>query len=115
MGEGTPGGREAAIRYLSQAVQSGSDMASDYRNLASLLAQAGRTTEAITLVKLGIKLNPYDQRLYQALAAIDISAHRYPEALAAMKTDLDLFPEDDFMRSLVEKAQENVSPSASPE
>ena len=42
---------------------------------------------------------------------LDISAHRYPQALAAMKKDLELFPEDDFMRSLIEKAQENSVPS----
>jgi len=28
-----------------------------------------------------------------------------------MKKDLELFPEDDFMRSLVQKAQENSAPS----
>jgi hypothetical protein len=112
MSEGTPEGKGAAIQYLSRAVQLGSDSASDYRNLGSLLAQAGRTSEAIELMELGVKLNPYDERLYKALAALDISAHRYPQALAAMKRDLELFPEDDFMRSLIEKAQENTAPSA---
>ncbi|HEV2382961.1 MAG TPA: hypothetical protein VG206_24610 [Terriglobia bacterium] len=111
MSEGTPEGKDAAIRYFSQAVQLGSNSASDYRNLGSLLAQAGRTTEAVTLMELGVKLNPHDERLYRALAVLDISAHRYPQALAVMKKDLELFPEDDFMRSLIQRVQEKVAPS----
>jgi len=111
MSEGTREGKDAAMRYLSRAVQLGSNSVSDYQNLGSLLAEAGRTQEATTVVELGIKLDPYDERLYKALAVLDISAHRYPQALAAMKKDLELFPEDDFMRSLIEKAQENARPS----
>jgi len=84
---------------------------SDYQNLSSLLAEAGRTQEATTVAELGIKLDPYDERLYKALAVLNISAHRYAQALAVMKKDLDLFPEDDFMRSLIEKAQQNSQPS----
>jgi hypothetical protein len=111
MSEGTAEGREAATQYFSRAVQLGSDSVSDYQNLGSLLAEAGRTQEAITVVELGIKLDPYSERLYKALAALNISVHRYPQALAVMKNDLELFPEDDFMRSLIQKAQENVPPS----
>ena len=111
MSEGTREGNEAATRYLSRAVQLGSSSVSDYQNLGSLLAEAGRTQEATAVVEMGIKLDPYDERLYKALAVLDISAHRYPQALAVMKKDLELFPEDDFMRSLIQKAQENVPPS----
>jgi hypothetical protein len=106
LSEATPEGKEAALQYLSRAVQLGSNSAPDYENLGSLLAQAGRTEEAITVVESGLKLDPYDEQFYKALAALDIAAHRYPQALAAMKKDLEVFPEDDFMRSLLEKAQE---------
>lgn len=112
LSEATPEGKEAALQYLSRAVQLGSNSAPDYENLGNLLAQVGRTPEAITVVESGIQLDPYDERLYKALAALDISAHRYPQALAAMKKDIELFPEDDFMRSLLEKAQELPPPSA---
>jgi hypothetical protein len=111
MSEGTRERKDAAMRYLSRAVQLGSNSVSDYQNFGSLLAEAGRTPEATTVVEMGIKLDPYDERLYKALAVLDISAHRYPQALAVMKKDLELFPEDDFMRSLIEKAQENAQPS----
>jgi hypothetical protein len=111
MSEGTREGNDDATRYLSRAVQLGSDSVSDYQNLGSLLAEAGRTQEATAVVEMGIKLDPYDERLYKALAVLDISAQRYPQALAVMKKDLEMFPEDDFMRSLIQKAQENVPPS----
>jgi hypothetical protein len=111
MSEGTPEGKDAATRYFSRALQLGSSSVSDYQNLGSLLAEAGRTQEATTVVELGIKLDPYDERLYKALAVLSISAHRYAQALAVMKKDLELFPEDDFMRSLIGKAQESTPPS----
>ena len=112
MSEDTPAGKDAAIKCLARAVQLGSNSASDYESLGTLLGQAGRTTEAITVVESGLKLDPYNERLYKALALLDIRAHRYPEALAAMKKDLEVFPEDDFMRSLVQKAQDPSAPSA---
>jgi len=110
--EGTPAGREAAIRYWSKAIQLGSSLAGDYENLGRLLADAGRASEAITIVELGIKLDPYDERLYQRLAQLDIATGRYPQALAVMRKDLELFPQDDFMRSLVKKAEQAELPSA---
>ena len=108
---GTPAGREAATRYWSQAIQLGSSAVGDYENLASLLADAGRTSEAITIAELGMKLDPYDERLYKRLAQLDIAGHRYPQALEVMKKDLELFPQDDFMRSLVKKAEQAEAPS----
>ena len=112
MSEGTARGKDAATEYLSRAVQLGSNSAMDYENLGSLLTQEGRTQEAIAVVESGIKLDPYDERLYKALAALYIALHRYSQALAIMKKDLELFPEDDFIRSLVKKAQDLPSSPA---
>ncbi|HKV38017.1 MAG TPA: tetratricopeptide repeat protein, partial [Blastocatellia bacterium] len=111
MSEGTPEGREAAIRYGSRAIQLGSSSSADYENLGSLLADSGRTSEAITILELGIRLDPYDERLYKRLAQLNISVHQYARALEAMKKDLALFPQDDFMRSLVKKAGQAEPPS----
>lgn len=104
---GTPEGREAAVRYLSQAIDLGSVTTTDFESLGDLLARSEHTADAIAVVERGIKLDPYDERLYKTLAFVNISAHRYPEALAAMKKALELFPEDDFMRELVRKAEQS--------
>jgi hypothetical protein len=106
LNEGTSAGKEAAALYWSRAIQLGSSSAADYENLGSLLAELGRTNEAITIFELGIKLDPYDERLYKHLAQLEITAHRYSQALEVMKKDLEFFPEDDFMRSLVKMAEQ---------
>jgi hypothetical protein len=111
MDAGTAAGREAATRYWSRAIQLGSSWAADYENLGTLLAESGRTSEAITIIELGIKLDPYDKRLYTRLAEIDIEAHRYAQAIEVVKKDLEFFPEDDFMRSLVKRVEQGESPS----
>jgi hypothetical protein len=116
MNEGTPEGRDAAIRYLSRAIELGSKSVTDYEYLASLLTQAGRGSEAIPLVERGIQLDPYNDRLYKALVRLDISPQRYTQALEAMKRALELFPEDDSLRSLVKKVEQAApSPSAGAE
>jgi tetratricopeptide (TPR) repeat protein len=115
MSEGTAGDKEAAIRLLSRAVQLGSSSVNDFEDLGSLLAASGRTLEAITIVEEGMKLDPYDERLYKSLALLNISAHRYAQALEAMRRDLQLFPQDDFVRELIRKAEGAASaPSNAP-
>jgi len=106
MSEATPEGRDRAIRYFERAIELGSNSIIDYEYLGSLLSQAGRVSDAILVVERGIKLDPYDERLYKSLALLNISAHRYAQALEAMKQGLGLFPEDDFLRSLVQKAEQ---------
>ena len=86
-------------------VKLGAASAADYESLGDLLGRSGRTTEAIATLESAIRLHPYSNRLYKSLALLCISARRYSEAIAAMKKELDLFPQDDFMRALLKKAE----------
>jgi hypothetical protein len=103
--DGTAGGQTAAIAYLTKAIERGSVVAADFETLVDLLTRAGRTSEALAMAQRGVDLNPYDQRLYKSLALLHITAHQYSDALAAMEKELELFPEDDFMRGLVKQAR----------
>ena len=103
--DGTAEGQMAAIAYLTKAIEHGSVAAADFETLIDLLTRAGRTSEALAMAQRGIDLNPYDQRLYKSLALLHITAHQYSDALAAMEKELELFPEDDFMRGLVKQAE----------
>jgi hypothetical protein len=103
--DGTTEGQTTAIAYLTKAIEHGSVAAADFETLVDLLSRAGRTSEALALAQQGIDSNPYDQRLYKSLALLNITARHYSDALAAMEKELELFPEDDFMRGLVKKAQ----------
>lgn len=114
IGKGTPEGREQAIRYLSRAVELGHPSAADYESLADLLGRSGRTREAIATLESAIRLYRYNSRLYKALALLHISTHEYSDALKVMKEELVLFPQDDFMRGLLKKAEAVQPASAAP-
>jgi hypothetical protein len=104
LGKGTPEGQEEAARYLSRVVELGRASTADYDSLADLLGRRGRTQEGIATLESAIQLYPYNSRLYKSLARLCITARRYSDAMAAMKRELDLFPQDDFMRTLLKKA-----------
>ncbi|MGH9432574.1 MAG: hypothetical protein ACRD3T_13615 [Terriglobia bacterium] len=100
-----------AAKDFKQAIAAGSTSAADYENLANLLANSGNTMEAISVLQHGITLNPYSSRLYKSLALRYVNVRQYAPALQTMKKDLDLFPEDSFMRGLIARA-ESVAPQS---
>ncbi len=103
--EGTPEGRAKALAYLSRAIERGSTTASDYQDLAEMLADQGKTDGAIKVLKKGIEIAPYTGTLYKSLALRYITIKDYPAALATMKKHLELFPEDSLMRKLVRQVE----------
>jgi len=109
-GRNTPEGNEKAMGYLDRAIQMGSLAPLDYEKLADLLRQAGRPVEAIAILRKGIGVNPYSQRLYKALALVYISQKLYEDAMDAMQKELEIFPEDSFMRMLLAKARPTPIP-----
>lgn len=107
----TPQGLAPAQEHLREALQQGSTLDSDYELYATLLARDGKVAEAVAALKRGIALNPYSTRLYKRLALDYIALHNYDEALTTMKAELNMFPEDSFIRSLVKRVE---SPGATP-
>ncbi len=105
VGKNTPESNSKAMDYLARAIQSGSLLGADFEKQAELLSQAGRAPEAIDALKRGIKVDPYHQRSYKALALLYISAKRYEEAIQVMRQELDAFPQDTFMRTLLKQAE----------
>ncbi|MGH9395553.1 MAG: tetratricopeptide repeat protein [Terriglobia bacterium] len=105
LARGTPGGLAAAKDDLGQAIGEGSTLHSDYEIDARLLARSGETAEAISILKRGIALNPYSPRLYKRLALLYIRTKDYGEALIVMKREIKIYPEDSFMRTLIQKAE----------
>jgi hypothetical protein len=103
--EDTPEGRAKALAYLSRAIERGSTTASDYQDYAELLADQGKTAEAIKILQKGIEIAPYTGTLYKSLALRYITIKDYPAALATMKKHLELFPEDSLMRKLVRQVE----------
>lgn len=106
---GTAEGLDEGQRDIAQAIADGSTLASDFELDANLLIRAGRIQEAIEVLKRGIDLNPYSTRLYKRLALAYIQIHQYDNALATMKQELKIFPEDSFMRMLVARVEGSAS------
>ena len=51
----------------------------------------------------GVALHPFTPVLYKMLAMRYIGLRQYPQAKETMQRYVDLFPEDAFMRGLLEK------------
>jgi hypothetical protein len=105
VGGNTAEAKPKAADYLRRAIQNGSHAALDFEKLADLLVEAAKPAEAITILKQGINDNPYSKRLYKALAVIYIAEKQYDDALRIMRRELEIFPEDSFMRTLLLKAE----------
>jgi tetratricopeptide (TPR) repeat protein len=103
--ENTPASLKAAEGYLTESLEEGSTEATDYEMLANILTGSGRSDEGIELLKKGIALNPYSIRLYKTLAVQYIKIKDYNNALGAMKREVEVFPQDSLMRSLVKKVE----------
>ena len=94
------------IELLSRAVERGSTRSSDYDALASLLAKNGRGQDAITTLGKGIQIFPYEKQLANHLTLLYISKQEYAQAMAVMRRNVTLFPEDDTMRKMLDMAQQ---------
>ena len=104
-GKNSPESASAAMDYLARAIESGSLLAIDFEKRAELLNRAGRPAEAIAVLKKGIGVDPYYQRSYKALALLFVSQKLYQEAMQVMRQELEIFPQDSFMRTLLQKGE----------
>jgi hypothetical protein len=105
--ENQPESLKAAAGYLAEVLQKGSNEPTDFEMMANLLEGSGKNREATELLKRGIERNPYSMRLYKTLALHYINAKEYDNALVIMKKELEIFPHDSLMRSLIKRVEEN--------
>jgi hypothetical protein len=95
----------AARDDLARAIKLGSTEPSDYEVYADALAQTGDIEGAIAVLKRGIAMDPYYSRFYKNLAMRYVAAKRYDDAFRIISQELDLFPEDSFMRKIYNMAR----------
>ena len=106
--EGTTGGYERAVKYLTLAIEAGSTTPSTFEDLADVLLAMDRVEESAEALKKGVDVSPFTPKLLKMLTLRYINLKRYAEATASMKRYVELFPEDDLMRGLLKQ----VSPGA---
>jgi hypothetical protein len=109
LGEDASG--ETAMAHLSRAIELGFLAPATFADLAEAQARAGRDTAAIETLQKGIEISPYSQLLQKSLVLRYIRLKRYDEAAKTLERYVELFPEDDFMRSLLLKGKGLAGPS----
>jgi hypothetical protein len=102
LAQDTADGRAAALRYLERAIQNGANAPADFERVATLLAAAGRTGDAVQPLELGIRLAPYDPTLYRQLAGVYLALGRASDQAAILGQANAIFPQDAAIRKLLE-------------
>ena len=96
---------QSAVGHLRRALQMGTPAATTYADLADALAHLGQTEEAISLIDQSIALDPYNPVTRKMLVIRLIEAKQYPKAHEALEHYLEIFPQDDFMRKMLARAE----------
>jgi len=99
------GNYEAATGHLRRALASGEPSATTYTDLADCLAHLGQTDEALTLLEKSVELDPFNPVTRKMQVVQLINAKQYTKAHEALKDYLEIFPQDDFMRQMLARAE----------
>ena len=94
--------------YFSRAIEVGSTRSDDFLALSEILVKEGEQAESEKVLLQGKSLFPYDERFYQKLCRLYISTNQYEKALNMLRDSNQLFPEDSFLRTLRQKAEQAV-------
>jgi hypothetical protein len=92
-----------AIRCLEDAIERGATNPADFEELAKLLVAVNRQSEAVNVLRQGMEVAPYDAELYRLSAQICFALDKMKEACEVAAKGRQKFPQDDAIRSLVEK------------
>ncbi len=98
-----------AVAHLRKALDLGFSSGTLYAGLADALARTGQLDEAVSVLKRGIQMEPYEPSLYKSLALRFITAKQYPQAKETLERHIELFPEDDFVRGLLARVDGHSS------
>lgn len=100
----SPEAAAGARQQLSRAIDGGYHAYTVYADLSDALARLGKLEDSVRVLADGVARHPYTPVLYKMLAMRSIALKRYPQAKQTMERYVELFPEDGFMRGLLEKA-----------
>jgi hypothetical protein len=99
------GDYQAAADHLRRALESGAPAATTYADLADAVEHLGKTDQALPLIEKAIELDPFNPVPRKMLVVRLIGAKQYAEAHEALEQYLEVFPQDDFMRQMLARAE----------
>jgi hypothetical protein len=99
------GDYQSAASHLRRALQSGAPTATTYADLADALAHLGQTEDALPLIEKAIDLEPFNPITRKMLVVRLVETRQYAKAQEALENYLEIFPQDDFMRKMLARAE----------
>jgi hypothetical protein len=99
------GDYQSAVVHLRRALAIRSNVETTYADLADALTHLGETEEALPLLERAIELNAFNPTTRKMLVVILIQTKQYAKAREALEQYMDRFPQDDFMRQMLERAE----------
>jgi hypothetical protein len=99
------GNYQSAADHLRRALQTGPPVATTFSDLADALAHTGQTSEALPLLEQSIELDPFNPVSRKMLVVHLIEMKDYAKARSALQQYLEIFPQDSFMRKMLERAE----------
>ena len=105
------GDYSGAASHLRRALESPKPVATTYADLADALAHMGQGEDALPLLEKAIELDPFNPLPRKMQVVRLIEAKQFVKAHEALRQYLSIFPQDDFMRQMLARAEgENKQP-----
>ncbi len=95
---------DSAIAHLQKAIAIGPPLAIMYADEAEAQQKLGHETDALELESKAIELDPFNPAFQKQEVVMYIHLKRYPEARKALEHYLAIFPQDSFMRKMLQMA-----------
>ena len=95
---------QTAAGHFRRALESGPPAATTYADLADALTHLGQTEDALPLIEKAIELEPFNPVTRKMLVVRLIETRQYAKAHEALEHYLEIFPQDDFMRKMLARA-----------
>src|SRR6266403_231204 len=100
---------EVAV-HLSRSLKLGAPQATTYADLAEAQVQIGQNSEAIASLEKAVDLDPFNAVFQKKLVLRFIEMKDYAQAGAALKRYVETFPQDSFMRQMLNRANFREQP-----
>ena len=100
---------EAAV-HLQQALKIGPPQATTYADLAEAQVKLGQENEAITSLEKAVELDPFNAVFQKKLVLRFIEMKQYAQAGVALEQYVRTFPQDSFMRQMLNRANSRELP-----
>jgi hypothetical protein len=102
--------RPEAVEFLQRSEQGGVPGSATYIDLSDALGRVNRDKEAVTALERGQAAYPFSSQIRKHLILRYIRQKDYRRAATAMQEYLQLFPEDSFMRGLLNQVPAEATP-----